>query len=435
MRRPGAALTCRHWKGQVRLLTQAGRSCAPAGGVGIKVAWVGDSRAVLARYTDGAKTVVQALTRDHKASDVMEAARIEAFYAALARRPSSTRSQGSDSEDGSVRLCSCLHTRACVLCSPLALCFTQYHGASAALAELRDSSQVLTDEMLGKSKKGAAPAVAPSSPSPGSSHEGSRSASYVDLNSPTSHGGNSMEEEVGPAFANLEEFNPSRLGMNVSKDSSGGLIITVPPKRGQGDGTNSRGNSMHGSACTPENSRHGPSDLSDMRAQLAKPPAPPPASPKLAAGGKPPPGKASVLPPAVLKATEAAAAVAAQRDRRSFVARLRDPETGAMSNLRLFGGNVGSSTAMTRSIGDANAARCCIAEPEFTTVLVPPTQVRVVCSSDCVGCVPDASFAPCSEHASSLPPTACGTCTPTRRRSSCRAGLGWMRRNARQTAP
>ena len=64
---------------------------------------MGDSRAVLARYTDGAKTVVQALTRDHKASDVMEAARIEAFYAALARRPSSTRSQGSDSEDGSVR--------------------------------------------------------------------------------------------------------------------------------------------------------------------------------------------------------------------------------------------------------------------------------------------------------------------------------------------
>ena len=75
-----------------------------AGGVGVKVAWVGDSRAILARYTDGAKTVVQALTRDHKASDVMEAARIEAFYAALARRPGSTRSQGSDSDDGSVRL-------------------------------------------------------------------------------------------------------------------------------------------------------------------------------------------------------------------------------------------------------------------------------------------------------------------------------------------
>jgi hypothetical protein len=80
----------------------------------------------------------------------------------------------------------------------------------------------------------------------------------------------------------------------------------------------------------------------------------------------------------VLKATEAAAAAAAQRDRRSFVARLRDPETGAMSNLRLFGGNVGSSTAMTRSIGDAGAARCCIPDPEFTTVLVPPTQARQV---------------------------------------------------------
>jgi len=263
-------------------------------------------------------------------------------------------------------------------CILLTRCFAQYHGSSAALTELRDSSQVLTDEMLGKGKKGAAaPAVAPSSPSPGSSHDGSRSASYVDLNSRTSHGGNSMEEEVGPAFANLEEFNPSRLGMNVSKDSSGGLVITVPPKRGQGDGTNSRGNSMHGSACTPENSRHGPSDLSDMRAELAKRQAPQPSSPKPAAGGKPQPAKpASVLPPAVLKATEAAAAAAAQRDRRSFVARLRDPETGAMSNLRLFGGNVGSSTAMTRSIGDANAARCCIAEPEFTTVLVPPAQVR-----------------------------------------------------------
>jgi serine/threonine protein phosphatase PrpC len=79
-----------------------------AGGVGIKTAWVGDSRAVLARYSDGAKTVVQALTRDHKASDVMEAARIEAFYAALARRPASTRSQGSDGDDGSVRLCICV---------------------------------------------------------------------------------------------------------------------------------------------------------------------------------------------------------------------------------------------------------------------------------------------------------------------------------------
>jgi serine/threonine protein phosphatase PrpC len=85
-----------------------------SGGVGIKTAWVGDSRAVLARYTDGAKTVVQALTRDHKASDVMEAARIEAFYAALARRPASTRNQGSDGDDGSVRLsCSC---RGCACC-------------------------------------------------------------------------------------------------------------------------------------------------------------------------------------------------------------------------------------------------------------------------------------------------------------------------------
>ena len=111
MRRPGRCAAVLALE-RASALADACAAPACAGGVGIKVAWVGDSRAVLARYTDGAKTVVQALTRDHKASDVMEAARIEAFYAALARRPSSTRSQGSDSEDGSVRLCSSLmHVR------------------------------------------------------------------------------------------------------------------------------------------------------------------------------------------------------------------------------------------------------------------------------------------------------------------------------------
>ena len=224
----------------------------------------------------------------------------------------------------------------------------------------------------GKGKKGAAP---PPSPSPANSLEGSRNNSYADLGSRRSNGGTSMEEEVGPAFANLEDFNPSGLGLNVSTDASGGLVITVPPKRGQGEGSNSRGSSMHGPASTAENSRHGPSELGDLRAQLAKPPS----SPKPAVNGRPLPPKpspASVLSPAQIAAAEAAAKASAQRDRRSFVARLRDPETGAMSNLRLFGGNVGSSTAMTRSIGDSGAARCCIADPEFTTVIVPPSQVR-----------------------------------------------------------
>jgi len=246
---------------------------------------------------------------------------------------------------------------------------------------MRDASQVLTDDMLGKGKKkgdkGAAP-PAPKSPSPGGSLENGRSSSYNDLRSLRSQGGNSMEEEVGPAFANMEldDFNPAHLGMNVSKDASGGLIITVPPKRAPGEGSNSRGNSMHGAGGS-DNSRHGPSELSDMRSQLAKPVSPP-STPKLATNGKPPQAKPAMpaLSPAALAATEAAAKASAQRDRRSFVARLRDPETGAMSNLRLFGGNVGSSTAMTRSIGDAGAARCCIPEPEFTTVLVPPTQAR-----------------------------------------------------------
>jgi serine/threonine protein phosphatase PrpC len=125
----------------------------PAGGVGVKCAWVGDSRAVLARYSEtGGKTAVMPLTRDHKArppavgqqagctpqparhtrspgpalprqpplltrlfafrvaplsqaSDVMEAARIEAFYTALKRRSSSMH---SDSDEGSVRRLACL---------------------------------------------------------------------------------------------------------------------------------------------------------------------------------------------------------------------------------------------------------------------------------------------------------------------------------------
>ena len=125
-RAPGAT----HPFARGAVLTPGDATDAPgllcAGAIGVKVAWVGDSRAVLARYTDGGKTEVTPLTRDHKvrttdgaccnplaaahaphpcsrahrqASDVMEAARIEAFYAALHRRGSNR----SDSDEGSVR--------------------------------------------------------------------------------------------------------------------------------------------------------------------------------------------------------------------------------------------------------------------------------------------------------------------------------------------
>lgn len=299
---------------------------------------------------------------------------------------------------------------------------------------MRDASQVLTDDMFGKSKGGKKGAsVAPSTPpsqSPGASAEGSRNSSFADPQ--RSYGGNSMEEEVGPAFAHLEEeFNPAGLGMNVSKDASGGLIITVPPKRGLGgEGSNSRGGSRHGPGSTPENSRHGPSELGDLRAQLAKPPA---GSPKAAANGMSSPVKkppTSVLSPAQIAATEKAAQGVPPRARRSFVARLHDPETGAMSNLRLFGGNVGASTAMTRSIGDIGAARCCIPEPEFSSVLIPPTQARHTPCHATHGCGTDAPCL-CSVPALSSLRTAFGTCTLMRRRSSCRAARG----RAPPTAP
>ena len=315
----------------------------------------------------------------------MEAARIEAFYAALKHRPSSQRSDGEGS----------------------------YHGGVAVDEEY--GHQVLTEaDMFGKggSKRSA----------DGSLHGGANDGSMhgSSTRGEGSRSGNTMEEEVGLAFANLEgaaEFDPARLGMNVSKDASGGLVVTVPPKgarRAPGEaGESSRGGnayasqgggsahgemvpfggarmSSNGSNSSVENSRHGPSDLSDVRAQLARqmqrkvPDAadvPPAASPGRGPAPKPP--SSAVLSPSVLAATQAAAAAAAQRDRRSFVARLRDPETGALSNLRLFGGNVGASTAMTRSIGDAGAARCCIAEPEFCTLLVAPTQrARLIIASD-----------------------------------------------------
>jgi hypothetical protein len=102
----------------------------------------------------------------------MEAARIEAFYAALQRRPSSMR---TDSEEGSVRLVvpilvACLHAHA--------LARAQYHGSDTATAAM-EASQVLTEDMLsGKQQKNgivnkaaAAPATALASSS--GSHRGS----------------------------------------------------------------------------------------------------------------------------------------------------------------------------------------------------------------------------------------------------------------------
>ena len=71
--------------------------------MGVKCAWVGDSRVVLARYDGAGKvaTSVAALSRDHKATDPTEAARIEAFYAALSRTGGEPGSE--DSTHGGAR--------------------------------------------------------------------------------------------------------------------------------------------------------------------------------------------------------------------------------------------------------------------------------------------------------------------------------------------
>ena len=102
----------------------------------------------------------------------MEAARIEAFYAALNRRPSSMH---SDSEDGSVRLLHrCCFAFMLARSRPARLC-PQYHGAEAAAAAI-EASQVLTEDMLtGKKKSGAAAAAAPATAlgSNSGSHRGS----------------------------------------------------------------------------------------------------------------------------------------------------------------------------------------------------------------------------------------------------------------------
>ena len=326
---------------------------------------MGDSRAVLACYGPGGKAEVCALSRDHKATDPMEAARIEAFYGALARLERSG-SHRSESDEGSL------------------------HGERTGSGH--GATQVLTDAMMASGPTKGSGSEAPISRSPSTGH--------------------TMDEEVSGTFAALTEFDPRHLGLNVSLDGAGSLVVNLPPRtptrkgsefsivrsssgieapvepsvRGGGD------NSEKDHPDSRENSRHGPTALSDLRKRLPKPAAAAAAAnselsaapaPVTAVPALPPSAAGSKLSAAALEAAQKAAANVPTRVRRSFVARLRDPETGAMSNPRLFGGNVGASTAMTRSIGDRGAARCCIPEPEFTTKMVAPCQkARVIIASD-----------------------------------------------------
>ncbi len=216
--------------------------------------------------------------------------------------------------------------------------------------------------------------------------------------------GMTMEEEVNNAFEALSNFDPTQLGMNVSRGADGAFLVTLPPRtppgstRGGSEFSMLRSNNASAAAegshrsgtSSLDNSRHGPTELADLRIEPPKPAMLAHASgTSVAAPAAPAPAAlpastlVSKLSPEALAAAQKAAAEVPVRGRRSFVARLRDPETGAMSNPRLFGGSVGASTAMTRSIGDRGAARCCIAEPEFTTQLVEPGQkARVIVASD-----------------------------------------------------
>ena len=355
------------------------RTRTPTGGVGVKCAWVGDSRVVLVRYDAAGKTAgVAAMSRDHKATDPTESARIEAFYAALSRTGVEPGSE--DSTHGGAR------------------------GGSG-----HDQRQVLTSAMVGGhfGAKGSA--------DPGASGGGSlRAAGQAsqDGGGGSQGGGHTMEEEVSDAFETLSQVDPTKLGLNVTTTAAGDLIVNLPPRkpagvrrsssagaqldsvrsgapapppRKSGGGAAAGEDSDEGSSkgkASLENSRHGPAELSQVRV-----PAPPPSQ---SAAPPPPPGQPPQLPPngtklspEALAAAMKTAAESESRQRRSFVARLRDPETGAMSTPRLFGGNVGASTAMTRSIGDRGAARCCIAEPEFSTMLIAPGERgRVILASD-----------------------------------------------------
>ena len=349
--------------------------------MGVKCAWVGDSRVVLARYDGAGKaaTSVAALSRDHKATDPTESARIEAFYAALSRTGGEPGSE--DSTHGGAR------------------------GGSG-----HDQRQVLTSSMVGGhfGPKGSSDAGGasggPSTPGRAASQDGGGGGGG------SQGGGHTMEEEVSDAFEALSQFDPTKLGLNVTTTAAGDLIVNLPPRkpaagvkrsasagaqldsvrsgapapapRKSGAGDDSDEGSSKGKASL-ENSRHGPAELSQVRVA-----APPPsqssaaAAPPFGQAPQPPPG-ATKLSPEALAAAMKTAAESESRQRRSFVARLRDPETGAMSTPRLFGGNVGASTAMTRSIGDRGAARCCIAEPEFCTMLVGPGERgRVILASD-----------------------------------------------------
>jgi serine/threonine protein phosphatase PrpC len=350
------------------------------GGVGVKCAWVGDSRVVLVRYDALGKTAgVAALSRDHKATDPTESARIEAFYAALSRTGGEAGSE--DSTHGGAR------------------------GGSG-----HDQRQVLTSAMVG----GHFGAKGSADPGGGAGGGGGTPGKASQEGGGSSQGaGHTMEEEVSDAFEALCQFDPTKLGLNVTTTAAGDLIVNLPPRKPAAGGikrSSSAGaqlDSVRSGAPAPaprkpgggaagddsdegssadkasqENSRHGPAELSQVRV-----PAPPPAK---SAAPPPPSSQPPPQPPGGTKLSAEALAAAIKtaaesesRQRRSFVARLRDPETGAMSTPRLFGGNVGASTAMTRSIGDRGAARCCIAEPEFCTMLVAPGERgRVILASD-----------------------------------------------------
>lgn len=407
---PRAELNCAlQVKGSARLEALAPALSLSPGAVSLKLAWVGDSRAALSRY-EGSRPSSAALTRDHKASDPFELARVTAFYEELRRRGSSFRGEGSGT--GSV--------------TPHG---GSTHSSSAALAAMSEEPlrlHVVSESMFAELK------APPGTPPAGSCHPAE-----------------AMETEVAAAFAGLEEFDPKSLALNIGTNAKGELIVTVPPRKGsagsprargeesgrggRGEGSG-RGISRPNSAGSTENSRHGPSGLLEAGGMLRRSATPPTATgaPGGAEAGRvlgrsstaphaEPDGEAahalrrsstaphvagapgggdaqvrpcasapglanpsgSLLTPEALAAVKREAMAAQLRDRRSFVARLYDPATGEQSNLRLFGGSVGASTAMTRSIGDRGAARCCTAEPEVATVMVGPgLRARLLVASD-----------------------------------------------------
>ena len=371
----------------------------PAGGLNAKCAWVGDSRAVLALYGgegSGRGVEVLPLSRDHKATDPIESARIEAFYHAL-DKISTIRTGGGPDQKGSNDSNS-----------------TGSEGSDRGESRRGSGADMLRQARADLGVKGRGDSSGEAGHSQ-ASQKGSEAALE----------GTTMCEELSESFGRAFEFDPTMLGLNVSRDAEGSFVVNLPGKgatRRNSEGSNSlRGGTegfqtvrTGGAGPSPapasehsmrrasigegsgsgkgsvENSRHGPSPLASL--SVPRPPiqhahgalgalGPPPLeTPEPSASAPPPP---SGFTPAVLAAAEKAAAEAPSRGRRSFVGRLRDASTGNMSNPRLFGGSVGASTAMTRSIGDRGAARCCIAEPEFLTRRVAPGQAaRIIIASD-----------------------------------------------------